>query len=78
MNCRICSKLLQEYLEDSLSEELISDLNAHFKQCPHCAVFFRTYSLTVTLSQRVETPCCVSSEKIKALTSLLHERLFPK
>ncbi|HOO44986.1 MAG TPA: zf-HC2 domain-containing protein [Deltaproteobacteria bacterium] len=78
MNCRICARLLQEYLEDSLSEELINELNTHLKQCRRCEIFFRTYSLTVTLSQRVETPCCVSSEKIKELTSLLHERLFPK
>ncbi|HHO75308.1 MAG TPA: zf-HC2 domain-containing protein [Deltaproteobacteria bacterium] len=78
MNCRICSKLLQEYLEDSISEELISELNEHLKECRSCEIFFRTYSLTVRLSQRIEPPCCVSSDKIERLTSLLNERLFPK
>ena len=78
MNCEICSKLLQEYLEDNISEELINELRNHIKECERCRIFFRTYSLTVTLSHQVETPCCVSPEKIKTLTSLLYERLFSK
>ena len=76
MNCKICSKLLAEYLDNNISEELMNDLNNHFKECERCRIFFRTYSLTVTLSRKVETPCCVSPEKIQRLTSLLYERLF--
>ncbi|MBN2297312.1 MAG: zf-HC2 domain-containing protein [Deltaproteobacteria bacterium] len=78
MNCRICSKLLQEYLENTISEELINDLNRHLQDCERCRIFFKTYSLTITLSRKVETPCCVSPEKIEHLTSLLYERLFSK
>lgn len=78
MNCRICSKLLQEYLDNTISEELIDDLRNHLNNCERCRIFFRTYSLTITLSRQVETPCCVSPEKIRHLTSLLCERLFPK
>jgi len=76
MNCKTCSKLLQEYLENNISEELITELNNHINTCERCGILMRTYSLTVTLSHRVETPCCVSPEKIEQLTSLLYERLF--
>jgi predicted anti-sigma-YlaC factor YlaD len=78
MNCKICSKLLQEYLEDNISEDLMNELNNHLRECERCGIFFRTYSLTITLSRQTETPCCVSPEKIQRLTSLLYERLFSK
>ena len=78
MNCKICSALFQEYLDKTLSEELIYELENHLKICEQCNVFFKTYCLTVTLSRKIETPCCVSTEMMQRLTTLLHERLFPK
>ncbi len=78
MNCKLCSALFQEYLENTLSEDLINELNNHMNHCERCGIFFRTYSLTVTLSRQVETPSCVSTEKIQRLTALLCERLLSK
>jgi predicted anti-sigma-YlaC factor YlaD len=78
MNCKICSALFQEYLENTLSEDLINELNNHLKVCEKCGIFFRTYSLTVTLSRQVEPPCCVSPEKIDRLMALLSERFLLK
>ncbi|HDP25873.1 MAG TPA: hypothetical protein ENN34_10580 [Deltaproteobacteria bacterium] len=75
MNCMLCSKLFQEYLDNTLSEELIHELNLHMEHCSRCRVFFRTYSLTVTLSRKVEQPCCPSEETMERLTALLCDKL---
>ncbi|MGC9324411.1 MAG: anti-sigma factor family protein [Desulfomonilia bacterium] len=75
MNCKLCSRLFQEYLEDTLPEEVIQELKIHLEMCERCRVFYRTYSLTVSLSSRVEQPCCPSTEMMERLTTLLCERL---
>jgi hypothetical protein len=78
MNCRICCNLFQELLENSLCEELIMELREHMKTCEHCRTSLRTYSLTITLSQKAAPPCCVSDEKMDRLKKMLLERLHGK
>jgi len=65
-------------MDGTLSQDLIDELNNHLKQCKKCSVIFKTYSLTITLSKRVEEPCCLSREMTERLRSLLYNRFFPK
>ncbi len=76
MNCKLCADLLHEYVERTLSPEMIEDLNRHLERCEACRVFVKTYMLTVTLSRNVETPCCVSPEMFDRLRTILIDRLI--
>ncbi|HNY65757.1 MAG TPA: hypothetical protein PKM41_09965 [Deltaproteobacteria bacterium] len=78
MNCKICSALFQEFLEKSLCEELITELDHHLQTCGRCRASLRTYSLTISLSQKADPPCCVSPEKIDGLKKMLLDRFFSK
>jgi hypothetical protein len=78
MNCKICSALFQEFLEKSLCEELITEVDRHIKTCHSCRSSIRTYSLTIVLSGKADPPCCVSSEKMDELKKILLERFFSK
>ena len=76
MNCKLCSALFQEFLEDSPSEELIVEVQDHIRTCSKCRVSLRTYTLTVTLSRKVDPPCCVSPETLDRLKKIIRERLL--
>ncbi|HPI94142.1 MAG TPA: hypothetical protein PLT09_11310 [Deltaproteobacteria bacterium] len=76
MKCIICSSLFQDYLENTLSQDIIDELNEHFQFCDKCRVCFTTYSLTIKLSKRFEQPCCVSPESVDKLRTMLLERFF--
>lgn len=78
MNCKICSTLFQEFLEKSLCEELITELDAHMQTCRKCRISLRTYMLTITLSQKVDPPCCVKQEAVDKLKKILLQRFFAK
>ncbi len=73
MNCKLCSALFQEYLENSLSEELIVEVQNHIRTCSRCRVSLRTYTVTVTLSRKVDPPCCVSRETLDRLRKIIRE-----
>jgi len=75
MNCKLCSALFQEFMENSLSEELIFEVQDHIKACKKCRISLRTYTLTVTLSRKVDPPCCVSPETLDRLRKVIRERL---
>ncbi len=77
MNCKLCSALFQEFLENSLSEELIVEVQEHIRTCSKCRVSFRTYTVTVTLSRKVDPPCSVSPETLDRLRKVIREN-FPK
>jgi predicted anti-sigma-YlaC factor YlaD len=77
MNCKLCSALFQEFLENSLSEELIVEVQEHIRTCSKCKVSFRTYTVTVTLSRKVDPPCCVSPETLDRLRKVIRKN-FPK
>ena len=78
MNCKICSALFQEFLEKSLCEELISEVDRHLKKCGQCRSSMHTYSLTIVLSSRADPPCCVPTEKMDELKKILMERFCTK
>lgn len=75
MNCRICAELLQDYVDHSLTSELLEELADHIENCEHCRVIFHTYSLTVHLSHQAVPTHPVSPEMINRLTSLICEHL---
>ena len=61
MKCIVCSSLFQDYLENTLSQDIIDELNEHFKFCEKCRICFSTYSLTVKLSRKIEPPSACSN-----------------
>ncbi|HQG32730.1 MAG TPA: hypothetical protein PLA83_12440 [Deltaproteobacteria bacterium] len=78
MNCKICSTLFQEFLEKSLCEELIAEMDDHMQACRKCRTSLRTYKLTIMLSQQADPPCCVRPETVDRLKKILLQRFFAK
>ncbi len=78
MKCIICSSLFQDYLENTLSQDIIDEMNNNFQLCEKCKVCFKTYSLTIRLSQKIEQPCCVSPETMDKLRQMLIEKFFSR
>lgn len=78
MNCKRYMAMLEEFVDVSLPPEIRADVQAHMDTCEHCKVFFKTYSLTITLSRQAETPCCVTPEQVDRLKSMLISRLRDK
>lgn len=78
MNCKICSDLFQEFIEKSLCEELITEIDNHMRTCRRCRISLRTYVVTITLSQKVDPPCCVKPETVDRLKRVLLEKFFAK
>lgn len=76
MKCIVCSSLFQDYLENTLSQDIIDELDHHFQFCDKCRICFKTYSLTIKLSRKIEQPCCVSPESVDRLRTMLLERFF--
>jgi hypothetical protein len=77
MNCMICSSLFQEYMENTISQDLIDELKSKINECEKCRVCFKTYSLTIVLSRKAEQPCSLSPEMMTRLRAMLIERFFP-
>lgn len=78
MNCKRYLALLNEFVECTLPQEVQDDIRAHMEACPRCRVFYRTYSLTITLSRRAENTCCISEDQVDRLRTLLVSRLCKK
>jgi len=78
MNCKRYLALLNEFVECTLPQEVQDDIRAHMETCPRCRVFYRTYSLTITLSRRAESACCISEDQVDRLRTLLVSRLCKK
>ncbi len=76
MKCMICSSLFQDYLDNTLSQDVIDELNSNFQLCEKCRVCFRTYSLTIELSHKAKETGCASQESVDRLRRLLLERFF--
>jgi hypothetical protein len=76
MKCIVCSSLFQDYLEKTLSQDIIDEMDTNFKGCEKCKICFRTYSLTIELSQKIKPPCCVNPEVVDRLRQMLIERFF--
>lgn len=78
MKCMICSSLFQDYLEKTLSQDIIDELDHHFKLCEKCCTCFKTYTLTIRLSRTIDQPCCPSTEAVDRMKSMLIARFFSR
>ena len=74
MNCKDAIGVLADFLEQSLSPEVLAELEGHLDDCAPCRAYLETYRKTVELTGRaehVEMP-----EEMKArLRSLLLDQL---
>ncbi len=75
MNCKHCTELLQEYLDESLPSELSEKICSHIENCACCRTQFKTYSLTIKLSRDSHVPRQVTHEMQARLRSKLLEHL---
>ena len=54
MNCKDAIGVLADFLEQSLSPELLADLERHLSDCAPCRAYLGTYRKTVELTGRAE------------------------
>ena len=52
MNCRDAIALMGEFLEATLTPELVAELEAHLSDCPPCQAYLATYKKTRELVGR--------------------------
>ncbi len=53
--CKECIELLCDYFEGTLDSETASSLEDHFKDCPPCVSFLKTYRQTSDLCKKTLT-----------------------
>ena len=53
--CKECIELLCDYFEGTLDPETASSLEDHFKDCPPCVSFLKTYRKTSDLCRKTLT-----------------------
>jgi len=51
MKCCDFGELISEYLDDEIADALLARLEAHFRDCAHCAACYRTMRKTLVLSR---------------------------
>ena len=74
MTCKDVIGLLADYLESTLTQAQVAQLEEHFKACGPCVAFLSTYRRTKELAaraERVEMP----AEMMDRLRQLLVQRL---
>jgi anti-sigma factor RsiW len=54
MNCKAAISVLAEFLEQSLSVDLVGALEEHLADCAPCRAYLATYRRTVALTGRAE------------------------
>jgi len=75
MKCSQCIELFDDYIDGLLTRDTIEKIQAHLKECSHCRVIFRTYSLTIRLSRRGETFRTLSAERLRSLKETITSKL---
>ena len=65
--CKECLELLHDYLEGELSPDVSASLEEHFKDCPPCIAFVKTYKST--------THFCQTALKSTEIPDIVKERL---
>ena len=76
-NCREIKKLLPEYLDQNLQEEVCEHLKAHLEECEDCRIFVKTVETTVGLYKHCpgsDLPDKVRSDKLQSLRSRIEGR----
>ncbi len=71
-------KLLCEYVDSELSEDLHGEFKSHVESCETCWKMFRTYNLTVTLSRKTRDIHTVTSEQVERLCTIISSRMCSK
>jgi anti-sigma factor RsiW len=74
MTCQDAIGLLLDYLESTLDDGMVRDLEAHLEGCEPCRAYLATYRRTIGVAgeaQRVEMP----AEMRRRLAAFLAERL---
>ena len=68
MNCQLCQKELDAYLEGRLSEDMRTQVDAHLKHCPECAESYRIESIANSIinKEKLINPDNYLSAKIMA------------
>jgi anti-sigma factor (TIGR02949 family) len=59
MTCKDAIAVLADFLEETLSQETVRELEAHLRDCPPCRAYLNTYRKTrglVARSGRAEMP----------------------
>ena len=79
MVCKECIDMIDEYIEGTLTPEVMAELDEHFKDCPPCVSFFNTYKKTTHLCKtaldEVPVPDEVCSHMKKYLLESLSKRI---
>jgi predicted anti-sigma-YlaC factor YlaD len=57
MNCQLCQKELDAYLERRLSDDMKTQVEAHLKQCAECAESYRIEMLTDSVINQEKVIC---------------------
>ena len=77
MNCRDAIAILADYLESTLSPELVEKIEAHLRDCAPCRAYLATYRETKSLAAdagRVEMPEEMKTRLREFLLAQLRER----
>jgi hypothetical protein len=77
MNCKRYIALLNEFVDCTLPQDILDDIRDHMESCERCKIFYKTYSLTITLSRKAETTCMITPEQIARLKDILFNTLMP-
>jgi predicted anti-sigma-YlaC factor YlaD len=73
MNCKDAIGVLADFLEQSLSPDVLADLERHLGDCGPCRAYFETYRKTVELTGRAEHVEMPAEMKARLRSLLLGE-----
>jgi len=74
LTCRTVIELLLDYLEESLTPDVLAEFEAHLAGCPACLAYLNTYKRARDLAG--EAPRVPMPEELRTrLRALLRERL---
>ena len=77
MTCKDAIAILADYLESTLSPELVEELDEHLRDCAPCRAYLATYRKTKSLAAdagRVEMPEEMKTRLRELLLAQLRER----
>ena len=71
MTCRDAIDLLCDYVETSLTPELVATLERHLADCPPCRAYLNTYRRTRELTSQAARPPMPEEMKVRLRRFLL-------
>jgi anti-sigma factor RsiW len=73
MNCKDAIGVLADFLEQSLSPEVLAEFERHLSDCAPCRAYLETYRKTVELTGRAEHVEMPAEMKVRLRSLLLDE-----